>query len=164
MSSIPSQFAYHLLVNNLAPLLASSVTAACSTYFTPSRETIIKTIQETDDERELDLLQMDRLLTWMRLVFDSSEKENNQESNQESNQPHTQQTSAYKQELFSIYRTICSDHKEYERWKKHNGSLWVMTSYRKKNLKPLARKILADIKLFHEGLELFSMIKQVNGS
>lgn len=156
MSSIPSQFAYHLLVNNIAPLLASSVTAACSTYFTPSRETIIKTMQETDDERELDLLQMDRLLTWMRLVFDSSEKESNQEN--------TQQTSAYKQELFSIYRTICSDHKEYERWKKHNGSLWVMTSYRKKNLKPLARKILADIKLFHEGLELFSMIKQVNGS
>lgn len=153
MSTIPSQFAYHLLVNNIAPLLASSVTAACSTYFTPSRETIIKTMQETDDERELDLLQMDRLLTWMRLVFESSEKESN-----------PSQTSAYKQELFSIYRTICSDHKEYERWKKHNGSLWVMTAYRKKNLKPLARKILADIKLFHEGLELFSMIKQVNGS
>jgi hypothetical protein len=160
MTSIPSQFAYHLLVNNIAPLLASSVTAACSTYFTPSRETIIKTMQETDDERELDLLQMDRLLTWMRLVFDLPEKEGNTEQTQQSQQ----QTNAYKQELFSIYRTICSDHKEYERWKKHNGSLWVMTAYRRKNLKPLARKILADIKLFHEGLELFSMIKQVNGS
>lgn len=150
MSTIPSQFAYHLLVNNIAPLLASSVTAACSTYFTPSRETIIKTMQETDDERELDLLQMDRLLTWMRLVFESSDSDKTVTTTA------TATATAYKQELFSIYRTICSDHKEYERWKKHNGSLWVMTAYRKKNLKPLARKILADIKLFHEGLDLFS--------
>jgi hypothetical protein len=163
MSSIPSQFAYHLLINNIAPLLASSVTAACSTYFTPSRETIIKTMQEIDDEREVDLLQMEYLLKWMRLVFDTeTETEANAETVINTEKEKTQST-MYKKELFSIYRTICSDYKEYERWKKYNGTLWVMSSYRKKNVKPLARKILADIKLFHEGLKLFSMMKQVNG-
>ena len=56
---------------------------------------------------------------------------------------------------------ICSDYKEYHRWKVYNSSLWMFSSYRKKNTKQLAKKILADVKLFNEGLKLFSMMKNV---
>lgn len=169
MTSIPSQVAYHLVVNNIAPLLASSVTAVCSTYFTPSRETVYKTVYDTpDEEKELDLLQMDRLLIWMKLVFDTTKKDTAEKDTTEKDTTkeafEEEQTTAYKRELWSIYRSICSDYKEYERWKKYNGTLWLMSSYRKKNMKPLAKKILSDMKLFHEGLKLLSMIKQVNST
>ena len=104
--------------------------------------------QETDDERELDLLQMERLVKWMRLIFDDSTP---------SSETHT----AYKKELYNIYVTICSDHIQYQQWKKYNDSLWIFSSMRKKNTKGLARKILADIKLFKEGLEMFSMFQKI---
>ena len=64
-------------------------------------------------------------------------------------------------ELYNIYVTICSDHIQYQQWKKYNDSLWIFSSMRKKNTKGLARKILADIKLFKEGLEMFSMFQKI---
>lgn len=154
MSTLPVQVLSQLIINNAGPLIASSVSSLASSYFTPARETILKTVQEVDDEREVDLLQMDRLLKWMRLIFDTT-------PSSETNTPTTQ--TQYKQELYSIYMTICSDYKEYQRWKTYNQSLWILSGYRKKNTKHLARKILADVRLFHEGLQLFSMMKQVNG-
>jgi hypothetical protein len=72
MSTLPTQVLSQVLITNLAPWIASSASALASSYFTPSRETVIRTVQEVDDEREVELLQMDRMLKWMRLVFDAT--------------------------------------------------------------------------------------------
>lgn len=151
MSTLPAQVISQLLINNLVPLITTSASYLASSYFTPSREEIRRTA--TDDEYELDQLQMDRLLKWMKLLFEDITP-----TEMETKTPN------YKQELYSLYRMICSDHKEYERWKAYNSSLWMFSNYRKKNVKPLAKKILADIKLFNEGLKLFSMMKNVSAS
>ena len=98
-----------------------------------------------DEERELELLQMERLLKWMNMLFESEE-------------PTPEAQRDYKQELNNIYRTIYSDYKQYLEWKKYNNTLWLMSSFRKKNTKSLASKILSDIKLFNEGLKLYSII------
>jgi hypothetical protein len=154
MSTITTQVISQLVISNILPLIASSASAVASSYFTSSRETIIKTVQDIDEEYELDLLQMDRMLKWMKLVFEATPSTTETETDDST-------PSKYKQELYSIYMTICSDHKEYQRWKMHNASLWMFSNYRKKNTKQLAKKILADIKLFNEGLKLFSMMKNV---
>jgi len=140
MSSLPVQVLTHFIVTNMVPLLSSAISSAYS-YQKPEQP-IIR--QEPDDERELDLLQMDRLLKWMKLIFDGETKETHRE---------------YKQELYSIYVTICSDHIQYQRWKKYNESLWI--SMYRYDTKALAKKILADIKLFKEGLEMFSMFEKL---
>jgi hypothetical protein len=124
----------------MAPLLSSAISTAYS-YQKPEQPVIR---QETDDEHELDLLQMDRLLKWMKLIFNTETKETHRE---------------YKQELYNIYVTICSDHIEYQRSKKYNESLWI--SMYCKDTKTLAKKILSDIKLFKEGLEMFSMFEKL---
>jgi len=97
-------------------------------------------------EDELDLLQMDRMLKWMSLPFQ-----------QDSDTP----IKHYKQELYNIYVTIRSDFHQYQEWKRYNASLWAFSSYRNKNTKGLARKILADVKLFKEGLEMFSQFEKL---
>jgi hypothetical protein len=150
MSSLPAQIISQLLLANVGPFLASSASIVASSYFTPSRETFVKAVQEVDDEREVDLLQMDRMLTWMRMVFDMPQDEE---------QPLT--VSKYKQELYSIYMSICADYNEYKRWSAYNRSLWLLSGYRKKNTKQLARKILSDIRLFKEGLQMFSTMKSI---
>lgn len=95
--SIPVQVATHFIATNLGPIISSVITSAYS--YKPVQQ---PTIQETDDERELDLLQMDRFVKWMKLIFDAETKETHRE---------------YKQELYSIYVSICSDHKQYQQWK-----------------------------------------------
>lgn len=154
MSTLTTQVISQLVISNILPLIASSASAVASSYFTPSRETVIKTVQEIDDEHELDLLQMDRMLKWMKLVFEATPSTTELDDDSKSIN--------YKQELYSIYMTICSDYKEYQRWKIYNSSLWMFSSYRKKNTRQLAKKIIADIKLFNEGLKLFSMMKNVS--
>jgi len=71
MSSLPVQVLTHFIVTNMVPLLSSAISSAYS-YQKPEQP-IIR--QEPDDERELDLLQMDRLLKWMKLIFDGETKE-----------------------------------------------------------------------------------------
>jgi hypothetical protein len=154
MATIPAQVISQVIINNIVPLITTSASYIASSYFTSSRETIIKTVQDVNEEYELDLLQMDRMLKWMKLVFEATPSTTETETDDLT-------PSKYKQELYSIYMTICSDHKEYQRWKMHNASLWMFSNYRKKNTKQLAKKILADIKLFNEGLKLFSMMKNV---
>ena len=81
--------------------MASSVTSITSTYFSGSNtisNPIAKTA-ETNDERELELLQMDRMLTWMNLVFDDSFTPVTPGDKEETHR-------SYKKELYSIYRTI----------------------------------------------------------
>lgn len=167
MATLTSEFMYHLVVNNIAPILASSVTGFYTSYFT-GRNTPTPTLirSDIDDERELDLLQMDRMLKWMALIFEDSYTpiENHEITTDESTPNHTiheDTHKAYRKELYNIYMTICTDYNQYQQWKKYNSNIWVFSSYRNKNTRGLARKILADIKLFHEGLKMFSMFEKI---
>jgi hypothetical protein len=146
--SIQSQIAYHFIINNIGPILSSVVSSAYTSYKSTPGPQLVRT--EVDDERELDLLQMDRLLKWMSLVFDYTCTSVEEETRK-----------AYKKELYNIYVTIVSDYKQYEDWKKYNSSLWLLSTYRNKNTRALAKKILADVKLFNEGLKMFSMFEKL---
>jgi len=142
--------------------MASSVVGIYTSYFSGRNAptpTLVRS--DIDDERELDLLQMDRMLKWMSLVFEDSfvpiEKPGEEPPTPIVDDTHK----AYKKELYSIYVTICSDFKQYQNWKKYNSTIWMFSSYRNKNTKGLARKILGDVKLFHEGLKMFSMFDKL---
>lgn len=150
---LSSEALYGFLMKQLSVMMTSQFQRVCSSYVTSystPKPTVTPT--EQDDERELDLLQMDRLLKWMKLVFDDSFTPIN-------GQP-SDTHRAYKQELFSIYRTICSDYQQYCNWKQYNQSIWLFSSYRKRDTKTLARKLLSDVRLFKEGLQLYFMIDQ----
>ena len=147
MASLPAQVLYQFVINHMAPLLASSVAGISSSYFSGRKDpTLVR--HDVDEERELDMLHMDRLLPWMRIMFDEPQETVTIEARQ-----------AYKKELYSVYMTIRSDYTQYQQWKQYNSSVWVFSSYRKKNTAALAKKILADIRLFQEGLKMFSMWK-----
>jgi hypothetical protein len=156
MTSIFDRFFYHLIVNNIAPIMASSITSMTATYFSGSNVTPIPIAKPADinDERELELLQMDRMLMWMSLVFDDTFTPLTPGDKEETHR-------SYKKELYSIYRTICSDYAQYKKWKQYNNGIWLLSSYRSKDTKALAKKILADVKLFHEGLKMFSMFDKL---
>lgn len=141
--SLPVQVVSHIIINNIGPIILSMMSSVYSLYTAPS--TPITSIKEVDEERELDLLQMERLIKWMNMLFDYSVTVSVSQK-------------AYKQELYNIYVTIVSDYKQYQQWKAYNDSLWIMTAYRKKNTKALAKKILGDCTLFKEGLQMFSMM------
>ena len=104
---------------------------------------------ELDEERELELLQMDRLLKWMALVFEVPDPVGVPEETRR----------VYKKELFSIYRTLCSDYQQYRNWKTYNQGLWLLSSYRCRDTKGLARKLLSDVRLFKEGLQLLFLME-----
>jgi len=156
MATLTDRFFYHLIVNNIAPIMASSITSIAGTYFSGSNTTPIPIIKqaETNDERELELLQMDRMITWMNMVFDDTFTPVTKGDKEETHR-------SYKKELYSIYRTICSDYAQYKQWKQYNNGIWLLSSYRSKDTKMLAKKILADVKLFHEGLKMFSMFDKL---
>lgn len=163
MAGFASDFMYHLVVNNIAPIMASSLTGMYTSYFSGrSAPTPILIGTNTDDERELDLLQMDRMLKWMHLVFEDHFVPFETVTDPGTDEtPQDETHKAYKKELYSIYINICSDYSQYRQWKQYNSRIWIFSSYRKKNTKDLARKILADIKLFHEGLKMFSMFDKL---
>jgi len=221
MTSLPIHVLTQLLISNLAPILSYALRSSVS-YVYP-KEAVRTVLSEPDYERELDLLQMDRLTRWMSMIFfDDDEgvrplttgvavengdgnKRNTTEKgrkevgdrkevevgdgNGEGVRPLTTEIEvgvgkelehgvgngngrkeveneigketerAYKKELYNLYRTIVSDFSQYKEWKRYNAGIWVLSSYRKKNTPALAKKIIGDLKLFHEGLSLFSMIR-----
>jgi hypothetical protein len=160
MATVASEFMYHLVVNNIAPIMASSLTGMYASYFSGRNlptPTLVRS--DVDDERELDQLQMDRMLKWMGLIFEDSFE---MIETPTPPQPLMDDThKAYKKELYSIYMTIGSDYSQYQRWKQYNANVWIFSSYRNKNTKALAKKILADVRLFHEGLKMFSMFEKL---
>jgi hypothetical protein len=140
-----SQLLYQLASYTAVPLLSSSMSRLYAYYSSSTPPpTIART--EVNEEKELDAINMDRMLKWMHLIFETTPNEE------------TASHKEYKKELYSIYVGIVSDYKEYQQWKHYNRTLWVLSSYRKKNTTSLAAKILADIKSFHDGLHMFSMI------
>jgi hypothetical protein len=126
----------------------------CASYLTvypaPSKPSTPSV--EPEEEREVELLQMDRLLKWMELVFDPTFLP----SRVVPEETHR----AYKQELFSIYRTLCSDYQQYRHWKQYNQSIWFFSTYRKRDTKALARKLVSDVRLFKEGLQIFYLMER----
>ena len=152
MVSVTTHYAYQLAVNTIAPLIASSVSSLYTSY---NKEEPAPTLirAEIDDEQDLSSLQMDRLLKWMSLIFDDSITTVKTES--------TELKSAYKRELYSLYTTIISDYRQYQQMKKYNNSLWILSYYRSKDTKSLAKRIIGDIKLFNEGLKMFSMFEKL---
>ena len=140
--SIQSQVLYHIVVNNIGPIVSSTLSFLSSKK---SEQTPIFYEKQIDDERELDMMQMDRMIKWISLIFNETEVEE------------CETRKAYKRELYNIYVTIVSDYKQYEQWKKYNHESWLFH----KNTKALAKKILSDIKLFNEGLKMFSMFEKL---
>jgi len=140
--SIQSQVLYHIVVNNIGPIVSSTLSFLSSKK---SEQTPIFYEKQIDDERELDMMQMDRMIKWISLIFNETEVEE------------CETRKAYKKELYNIYVTIVSDYKQYEQWKKYNYESWLFH----KNTKALAKKILSDIKLFNEGLKMFSMFEKL---
>jgi len=152
MTAIPTQMVYHLIINTIAPLIVSSVSSFYTSYNKPEpTPTLVRT--EVDDEQDLTSLQMDRLLKWMGLIFDDSVIADKKEP--------TELQKAYKRELYGLYTTIVSDYKQYQQMKKYNNSLWILSYYRSKDTKSLAKRIIGDIKLFHEGLKMFTMFEKL---
>ena len=139
-----SQLLYQLASYTAVPLLSSSMSRLYA-YYSSSAPPPILTRTEVNEEKELDTIHMDRMLKWMHLIFETTPSEE------------TASHKEYKKELYSIYVGIVSDYKEYQQWKHYNRTLWLMSSYRKKNTTSLAAKILADIKSFHDGLHMFSI-------
>jgi hypothetical protein len=150
---LSSELLYGFLMKQLNVMMTSHFQRVCTSYLTvyPAPSKPASTPVEPDEERELDLLQMDRLLKWMELVFDPTFLP----SPMVPEETHR----AYKQELFNIYRTLCSDYQQYLRWKKHNQSLWLFSSYRRYDTKGIARKLLSDVRLFKEGLQIFFLME-----
>jgi hypothetical protein len=101
-------------------------------------------------ELELERMQVDRLIRWMGLFFE------NYESIEDNNESETKRE--YRKELYSVYKTIVSDYKQYQGWKKYNESIWILPYYRSKCTNELAKKIIADISLFNDGLSLFTKL------
>ena len=140
-------------------VMLSNVTSNLNAYITRG---LFSDKQCDQYEKELDRLQMSRLLKWMDMFFqDSNETDKNDRNDRNENNENIDNNEitikqAYRKELFSIYKTISSDYKQYENWKRYNQSLWVFRSYRAKHTNSLAQKILSDLALFHEGMNLFS--------
>ena len=134
-------------VQSVSPLLLTSAYHAAGSYFRPRPTSPTAATRGSDElDQELERMQMTRLLKWMEMMFD-----------EHANTPSEEHpSSVYRQELYSLFKGIRSDYHEYTRWKTYNDSLWLMSSYRKKNIYPLAKKILADLTLFREGLQMFS--------
>lgn len=142
--------------------MASSLTGIYTSYFSGgNRPTPTLVRSDIDDERELDQLQMDRMLKWMGLIFEDSFELIEIREPSTPKPPMDETHKAYKKELYSIYMTIGSDYSQYQRWKQYNSNVWIFSSYRNKNTKALAKKILADVRLFHEGLKMFSMFEKL---
>lgn len=141
-----SQLLYQLVSQTAVPLLSSSIYRLYSYYSSSAPIAPTITRSEVNEEDDLDAIHMDRLLKWMHLIFETTPGQE------------TDSHKEYKKELYSIYVGIVSDYKEYQHSKQYNRTLWIMSSYRKKNTKSLAAKILADIKSFHDGLQMFSML------
>lgn len=126
-----SQILYHIILNNIGTIISSTFSLLSS----KKEQSPIFYEKQIDDERELDMLQMDRMIKWISLIFNETESEE------------CETRKAYKKELYNIYVTIVSDYKQYEQWKKYNHESWLFH----KNTKALAKKILSDIKLFTPG-------------
>ena len=132
----------------ISQFLYNNANSTLSYYLFPKKE------EQTQYEHELDRLQINRLLKWLQLFFEQyppSDSDSKIEDDNIKNLKHQ-----YIKELYQIYKTIQSDYNQYEQWKSFNNGLWFLRNYRMKSTNDLAKKIISDVTLFNEGLNLFS--------
>lgn len=150
---LSSELLYGFLMKQLQVMATTQFQRLCTSSLSFYPSAVSKPAEvappEPEEERELELLQMDRLLKWMALVFEVPDPLGVPEETRR----------AYKKELFSIYRTLCSDYQQYRNWKTYNQGLWLLSSYRRRDTKGLARKLLSDVRLFKEGLQLLFLME-----
>lgn len=100
--------------------------------------------------------EMAHMLKWMDLFFkDSTTTKNGKdlvENVQDTPDP-------YIQELYNLYCTIRSDYAGYREIVKYNNSLWILPSMRSRSVATLSAKILTDIKMFGQALQLFAFMR-----
>jgi hypothetical protein len=129
-----SQMVYNNLLPSLLPSLFGLIQTSVSSRLS----------QTYENSNELSRMQLPRVLKWMEMFF---------------TEPHEEESeckAAYRSELYSIYKSIDSDYRQYEKWRSYNKSLWVLRRYRDYPTEELAKKIVSDIVLFHEGMSMFS--------
>ena len=98
----------------------------------------------------LDEAHITQLLRWMKLYFEHScipEEDTLRR--------------ALLHELYNLYTTIRSDFAGYQTHQQYNRSLWLLSSYRQRDLTELTKKIQDDVRLLHEALQLFSHLSAV---
>lgn len=122
-------------------------------------------------EKELDKLQMTQLLKWMKTFFEieknedlndvdgKGEKDGKDHENCKDYENKENTKKEYFKELYNVYKTILSDYRQYDRWKLHNHSLYILKSYRSYATNELAKKIIYDVHLFNEGVNLFCKLR-----
>ena len=157
-----SELIYFAVVNNIAPIVLTSLNelyTLCMTNRNGNTSHGPSILPDVNDERELELLQMERLLKWMGLIFEDTAVPTVEKPEFPSMDDIRRK--AYKKDLYNIYVTIASDFSQYQAYQKYNASLWVLPVYRNKNTRDLARKILSDVKLYQEGLRMLAMFQHL---
>ena len=140
-----------MMIRLLEPVIYSGLNNAVK-YYIPQYVSISS--YDDGDEKSLDRIQPSILVRWFGVFFDTCTKYDECDLDKLSNNERTEYE--YLKELHNIYRTIVSDYKQYEYQKQYNQSLWLFKSYRRKNANEIAKKILMDIQLLQEGINLLN--------
>lgn len=150
MFTLIQPFVYNTLNNAATNFIVKNYVSSPFTYFTTSSDDI-------EDEIILDKMQPSILIRWFGLFFDTHMNMNIDQTKDDLT-PNQRTEYEYLKELHNIYRTIVSDYRQYEYQKQYNKSLWIFKTYRKKNSNDIAKKILMDIHLLQEGINLYPKI------
>lgn len=152
------------MINLIEPFVYNSLNSAATnfivkncitnpfSYFTSSSSNQ----NDVEDEKTLDKMQPSILIRWFGIFFDTHMNMNQIET--DTLTPNQRTEHEYLKELHNIYRTIVSDYRQYEYQKQYNRSLWLFKTYRKKKSNDIAKKILMDIHLLQEGINLYPKI------
>lgn len=120
-----------------------------SSLFSPSiLSSSSSSSSSSNSTNELDDIEMSYLLKWMHMFF-------------ETETPTEEAVNPYRQELFNLYMNIKSDYAGYKEHLRYNRSLWILPSYRQRNLTSLTHKIQNDIRMFQQALQLFAYMQNI---
>ena len=165
MIGIMSEIVYFTVVNNIAPIMVSSLNDMYMSYVSGRRTDIgtTTTLSDVDDEQELEQLQMERLLKWMGLIFEDSTVVPVTPIlyTGTTTLPVNDTRKAYKKDLYNIYVTIASDFRQYQTYKKYYANIWLFSMFRNKNTRDLVRKILSDVKLYYKCLRMLILFEHL---
>lgn len=154
MIKLIEPFVYNSLNSAATNFIVKNYISPPFSYFTSSSFT---NNDDIEDEKILDKMQPSILIRWFGLFFDTHIKDM-KDISMEDLTPNQRTEYEYIKELHNIYRTIVSDYRQYEYQKQYNRSLWLFKTYRKKNSNDVAKKILMDIHLLQEGINLYPKI------
>lgn len=164
MIKIIEPFVYNSLNSAATNFIVKNYISPPFSYFTTSASF---SNEDIEDEKILDKMQPSILIRWFGIFFDTHMNITDITGNATNKKleeltPNQRTEFEYLKELHNIYRTIVSDYRQYEYQKQYNKSLWLFKSYRKKNSNDTAKKILMDIHLLQEGINLYPKINDKN--